>query len=383
MDRKIQTLLAVVQVLVLLIAPVAATVPATAPHAASQSSVSDDIEPADAIYVMENGDAVLAYNNSGTESTTATYGANVTTGLVHMLVTDDTESNATAAASLVMKPDGFTGNGSATAESPDSLQRLSLDVTGEQNAKNAKADMTVDAAFDSQSAGTSAFESASTSGQMTITADSFSTKGEGAVTTAAAMGTESELRYDLRETKNGYLLKGSRSGAVSYYMTDYWNTREAAKSHLKTQYAGIAKQYGGSATVTIDQYDYQEKDGKPTLDIEYTVEYSGLETAVAQALATSISSSQDVSLSDEEIDTLTEDVRALKIDHVTFEMTQQSNEMRVSWDARIDNYDEAAFAAVTVAQSMNGEVSVDQQSVEQMKTAFEAQQAANMQQTVE
>ncbi len=60
MDRKptTQTLFAVVQVLVLLISPVAATAPTTAPQSAGQSSLSDDVEPADAIYVMENGDAV-------------------------------------------------------------------------------------------------------------------------------------------------------------------------------------------------------------------------------------------------------------------------------------------------------------------------------------
>lgn len=385
MDRKptTQTLFAVAQALLLLVAPVAAAAPATAPQSASQSSLPDDVEPADAIYVMENGDAVLAYNGSGTGSTTATYGANVTAGLVHMLVTDDVESNVTAAASLVMTPDGFTGNGSITAERPPSLKRLSLDATGEQNAKTAKADLTLDAAFDSRSAGTSAFETASTNGHVTITADSLSTKGEAVVAATSSMGSESELRYDLRETEDGYVLKGSRSGTVSFYMSDYWSTREAAKSYLRTQYAGIAEQYGGSATVTISQYDYREKDGRPTLDIEYAVEYSGLEAAITRSLVAGLKGSQDISLSDEEIDALAEDVKALKVDHVTFEMTQRPNEVRVNWDAKIENYDEAASAAITVAQSMNGEASVDQQSVEQVKTAFEAQQAANLKQTVE
>ncbi|WP_458187987.1 PGF-CTERM sorting domain-containing protein [Haladaptatus sp. NG-WS-4] len=235
---------------------------------------------------------------------------------------------------------------------------------------------------DNQQTSLTYYESVNTNGHVTVTADAISTNGETVIASSMPISSTSELRYDLRKTSTSYVLKGAKSGPVNYYTTDNWNTSEAAKSYLKSQYGSIAELYGGSATVTVDHHSYVEKDGQPRIDVEYTVEYSGLEDAVAESLATSLERSQDVSLSESEIDAITEDATALEIDHVTFEMTQELGETRVDWDAKVNNYDEAMSSALTVAQNSE-QVNVDQKTIDRIKTGFEAQRAADMKQTVE
>ncbi|EFW93957.1 hypothetical protein ZOD2009_02400 [Haladaptatus paucihalophilus DX253] len=375
------TVLALVQVLVLLIAPVAATGPTTGPQSPQQRTLSNSADPADSIYVMENGDAVLAYNNSNSGNGTMEFGANVTSGLVHILATDETESDMDAAASLVMTPDGYSGNGSLTANRPDSISDLTLDVNSKQNEQTSTGDLSLDATFDSGSS-LSMLNSVNTEGHVTVTADSFSTKGSGTVSSAMAAGADKKLKYDLRETENGFVLKGTQSGAISPYMSSSWDSRENAKEHLKSQYASVATQNGGSATVTIDSYEYDESGVKPTLDIQYHVEFTGLKDAIAQSIAQSLKSSQQVSLSDEEIDSLSEDIKKMRIDHVTFGLNQHDGTMKLSWDVEVDNYDSAALAALEVAGNTNAS-SMNGQNIDRMKKTLEAQQAANLEQTVE
>jgi PGF-CTERM protein len=374
------TILALLQVLVLLMAPVAATGPVSGPHS-SQQQFSNPVEPADSIYVMENGDTVLAYNNSDADNSTMEFGANVTEGLVHILATDETESDMDAAASLVMTPDGYSGNGSLTTDSPDSISDLALDVKGKQNEKTATGDLTVDTTFDGEPL-LSNVDSMNTDGHVTVTGDSFRTKGSGTVSGTSAAGTDKSLRYDLRETSNGFVLKGSQNGAISPYMSNAWETREKAKAHLEAQYGSIATQNDGSATVTIDSYAYDTSGDKPTLDIDYHVEFTGLKDSISKTIARSLKSSPQLSLSDEEIDDLSADIETMRIDHVTLGLSQQDGTMTFSWDVEIEDYDSAVSAALEIAGNTNASA-MSGQNIDRMKRMFEAQQVADLEQTVE
>ncbi|MFH5799691.1 PGF-CTERM sorting domain-containing protein [Haladaptatus sp. CMAA 1911] len=374
------TILALAQVLVLLMAPVAATGPVSGPHS-SQQQLSNQVESADSIYVMENGDAVLAYNETNAGNSTAEFGANVTEGLVHILATDETESDMDAAASLVMTPDGYSGNGSLTADSPDSISDLTLDVNSKQDEQTATGDLTLDATLDGESLASSV-DSMNTEGHVTVTGDSFSTKGSGTVSGASMSGTDKSLQYDLRETADGFVLKGSQRGAISPFMSDSWRTREKAKAHLEAQYGSIATRNDGSATVVIDSYAYDASGDELTLDIDYHVEFTGLKDSISKTVARSLKSSPQVSLSDEEIDDLSADIERMKIDHVTFGMSQQNGTTTFSWDVKIENYDAAVSAALEIAENTNAS-GMSGQTLDRTKRMFEAQQAANLEQTVE
>lgn len=366
----------------LLIAPVAAA--GFTSGAANGTTLRDDVEPADTVYVKGNGDAVLAYNESRHGDGTTRYGVDMATGLVHMLATGETEENVTADASFVVTPDEFAGNGSLVAPSPESVRRFSFEATGEQNARTASADVTLDAELDGSDTGMGTSGTASTEGSVTVTADTFEASGHATLDAGYSTADESSQRFELRETADGYVLEGERVDSLRYYERDYWNTRENAKAHLERAYGAIAERQGGSAEVTIDRYDYVESDEEATLDVAYTVEYAGLEDAVAESLADAVRNSGSVSLSDEEIDALAEDLKGLTIETVGFETVRSGSETRVRWNAVIENYDEAVFAGLELAENVDGdEFGPNAEDVERAKTTFEAQQAANLEQTVE
>ncbi len=381
MVRKITTysLLALLQVLMVLIAPVAATAPVTAPHAAQQQTLQT-AEPADSVYVMDNGDAVLAYNNTNTDNSSLEFGANVTKGLVHVLATGQTESDMDAAMSLVMTPDGYTGNGSLTADSPNSLSNLNLDVSSVQNEQKANADVSLDATFDSGSSSMSTLGSVHTDGSLSVSGNSFSTKGTGSVKTTVS-GSNQKLKYDLRETNNGFVLKGMRDSEISPYMARYWNTSEKAKQRLKTQYAMVSQQSGSSAKVTIDNYQFDTSGDKPRLNVQYHVKFTGLKDTLSKQIASSLKSSSSVSLSDKQVDSITTDIKKMRIDHITLGMNQQGGKTTVNWNVEIDNYDPALIDALKVMEN-SGSSSISQKSIDRMKTQVKAQKAANLEQSV-
>ena len=372
------TLLAPLLVLMVLIAPVAAISPVTAPHAAQQQTLTT-ADPADSVYVMDNGDAVLAYNDTNTDNSSLEFGANVTKGLVHVLATDETESDMDAAMSLVMTPDGYTGNGSLTADSPDSLSNLDLDVNSVQNGEKANADVTLDAAFDSESSMSTA-GSVHTDGSMTVTGDSFRTNGTGSMTTTASVSDE-HLKYDLRETNDGFVLKASRKGELSPYTSSNWNTEEKAKERLEAQYALVSQQTDSSAEVTIDEYQFDTSGDEPKLDIKYHVTFVGVKDALSQSIVSSLESSSSVSITDEQADSLTADIEKMRIDHITLAMDRQGGKTTVNWNVEIDDYDAAMVDALEVMENTDSS-SISQDSIDRMKTQFEAQNAAGLEQTV-
>jgi len=105
----------------------------TASIDATTPSHNNTTEAADEVFVHENGDAVLVYeqddaNDADDEASTTTghLGLNVTEGLMHVLVRDELEqpSNVTGDAQFVLEPSALAGNGSFTAPRPENLENL-------------------------------------------------------------------------------------------------------------------------------------------------------------------------------------------------------------------------------------------------------------------
>lgn len=383
--KTVSTVLAVMQVLVLLIAPVAATAPTGQSIDGTALQTEDgEVRTADTIYVRENGDAVLAYNESSTSEGTGQIGVNMTSGLVHLLVATETDSatDVSGQGSVVMTPDSIAGNGSLAMPQPDTLQSLSLSASGVQNEKRAKMDATLTATIDRRGSA-AALSSAHTDGHVTMDANSLSTSGTATVKTAMPMGSDKSLSYAIEETANGYVLDGKRSGTVHSYERDDWSSRSAAKAHLRSQYARTAENFGGSAQVTIDRYDYSEDGESATVDVEYTVRYSGIKDGVARALTQQLAQSSEVDLSQSEARTVASKVKKLEIDHVQFAMSQRENEMNVEWDAKVENYDGALFAALEIAKNVDSEQSgLQKKDIQRLRKTLQAQQSANLQQKV-
>ncbi|HKL30302.1 MAG TPA: hypothetical protein VJ898_13670, partial [Natrialbaceae archaeon] len=110
---------------------------------------STDLDPADTVYVTEDGNAILEYREETNESTTVELGMNMSRGLMHMLITDDLESDVTGTATAALGPEEFLANGSMTAPKPEELSSLDASAEVTRTSETATSSFTLDAVVES------------------------------------------------------------------------------------------------------------------------------------------------------------------------------------------------------------------------------------------
>ena len=372
----------------------ATTAPANGASAASvdatTSADNDTVESADEIFVHENGDAVLVYEqNDSTDGTAATatghLGLNVTEGLMHVLVRDDIEeeTNVTGGAQVVLTPSSLAGNGSFQAPRPENLESLDVDVSAKRTESDASARANFDMTYvdDSEYSMTSTVESASTDGQMSVAANEFSTSGSANVQYAEDLGTVQHREYTLEEGTNQYRLQASEEYYVSSYFASQWNTEENATETIEQQYASIATALGGSADVRVSSYSFTEADdGRMLLDIEYQIVYSNIDDALGQQVAQSITNAEDVEVSTETAEAVGDAVADLNVDRVHATLDAEGKSMQAAWDVQLSEYEPLVDAGLDLAE----EASDDENVTEQIQTArkqYEAMKASEFVQT--
>ena len=372
----------------------ATTAPANGASAASvdatTSADNDTVESADEIFVHENGDAVLVYEqNDSTDGTAATatghLGLNVTEGLMHVLVRDDIEeeTNVTGGAQVVLTPSSLAGNGSFQAPRPENLESLDVDVSAKRTESDASARANFDMTYvdDSEYSMTSTVESASTDGQMSVAANEFSTSGSANVQYAEDLGTVQHREYTLEEGTNQYRLQASEEYYVSSYFASQWDTEENATETIEQQYASIATALGGSADVRVSSYSFTEADdGRMLLDIEYQIVYSNIDDALGQQVAQSITNAEDVEVSTETAEAVGDAVADLNVDRVHATLDAEGKSMQAAWDVQLSEYEPLVDAGLDLAE----EASDDENVTEQIQTArkqYEAMKASEFVQT--
>lgn len=361
----------------------------TASVAATTPTDNDTVEQADDIFVHENGDAVLVYEqddeDDGTSTATGHLGLNVTEGLMHVLVRDDIDeaTNVTGGAQVVLTPSSLAGNGSFQAPRPENLERLDVDVTAKRTPSDASARATFDLTYvdDSEYSTTSTVESASTEGQLSVAANEFSTTGSANLEYAQDLGMVQHREYTLEEGTNQYRLQASEEYYVSSYFASQWDTEENATETIEQQYASIATALGGSADVTVSSYEFTEADdGRMLLDIEYQIVYSNVDDALGQQVAQSITNAEDVEVSTETAEAVGDAVAELRVDRVHAALDAEGKSMQASWDVQLSEYDALVDAGLDLAE----EASDDENVTEQIRTArksYEAMKAADFVQT--
>ncbi|WP_227133520.1 hypothetical protein [Halorubellus salinus] len=372
----------------------ATTAPSSGAAAASVDATTpadnETVESADEIFVHENGDAVLVYEQNdsmdGTASTaTGHLGLNVTEGLMHVLVRDDLEeeTNVTGGAQVVLTPSSLAGNGSFQAPRPENLESLDVDVSAKRTESDASARANFDMTYvdDSEYSMTSTVESASTDGEMSVAANEFSTSGSANVQYAEDLGMVQHREYTLEEGTNQYRLQASEEYYVSSYFASQWDSEENATETIEQQYASIATALGGSADVRVSSYSFTEADdGRMLLDIEYQIVYSNIDDALGQQVAQSITNAEDVEVSTETAEAVGDAVAELNVDRVHAKLDAEGKSMQASWDVQLSEYEPLVDAGLDLAE----EASDDENVTEQIETArkqYEAMKASDFVQT--
>lgn len=365
----------------------------------TQRSLQDDsstenqtLDAADEIYVRENGDAVLYYEGEGEDPeqlSNAEYGLSVGQGIFYGLVVSDLEEapNATGSGHAVLEPGALTGQGELTAARPEAIEGLSLTVDGVRNRQRNRFDAEGRVAVATQSAPSlELVESAETSLQATVAPDSFDASGSLNAQTATQLGQPMELSVELTEGTDTYTLQAAQNQQIREYARDQWETRERARQTIEQRYASIAENLGGSATVTLNAYSFTNTSqrGVYELDVDYTVEYEGIDEGIERQAAAVLANSEEFDLSREEASAIAANVTDLTIERVAADYRMESQSVEGSFDIQLENYNDALLAgldALAAYSPSDQEVPIQSDQIDDIRARIEAQQAADLTRT--
>jgi len=362
----------------------------TAPDDGTLNSTQegDSVEPADEVYVDGDGDAVLVYrDDADSETASGHFGADLSEGLFHIFINDTVdesmENDFAGNASFVLGPESMNASGAFSMAQPESVEDMTFDASATQTREESSASMTLDATLvDDSTTGATTTGSVSTEGSMTSTASMFRTQGTATVTPDSDQAIPSSSRmsqsFSLSETDGGYTLTAAQEYTVGTYTEAGWNSRENATRTLEAQFNAVASQLDGSADVSVDAYSYDETENR--LDIEYTVEFTGVDEAVSEQLAASLSESRELDLSESEASDLADRIQSVELTELSGSVDVQEDGATASWNVRIDDYDEAATATLDILEA--SEMETEAMDVETARSRLEAQQAAELEQTV-
>jgi len=375
---------------------------ATEPSSVQQSSTQEDdgLERADEIYVQENGDAVLVYDNEDDSSdpeTQGEIGIDVSSNLAYLLVTQPREGtgSGTGQASVTVTPSELVGNGSLSARQPALLEEFSMELSGQSTDQNADGTLTVDATVNSAGTGANeAFNSVTTSGEITSTASQFTATGDFNAdlqsTPMTAATSESSFSFALAESNGGYTVEVDRNETIFSFGESQWETRESALAALEEQYQLTADEFDGAAEITLEEYSFTEvpspgerSSNEYRLDIEYTVEYTDIEGQLADAIARNLTNDPDLDLTEQEAQQFADRLEELSINDVSASYDTGPEAVTADFSADIENYDAALLGFLDIAESADtgGVNSASFQGLDRLRSQLEAQEAANLRQT--
>lgn len=356
------------------------------------STGNQTLDAADEIYVRENGDAILYYEDESStdaELSNAEYGLSVGQGIFYGLIASDLEDapNATGSANVVLQPGSLTGEGELTAARPEALEELSLTVDGVRNQQRNRFDASGQVTVSTRSAPSLRLvESAETSMQATVAPNSFDASGSLTAQTATQLGQPTEVSFELTEGTDSYTLQATQSQRIREFAKDEWDTRERARQTVRERYASIAESLGGSASVTLNSYSFTNTSerGVYQLDVDYTVEYQGIDQGIERQAAAVLANSDQFDLSREQASDIASNVTELTIERVAADYRMGSRSVEGSFDIQLENYNDALLAgldALAAYSPPEQEVPLQADQIEAIRARIEAQQAAGLTRT--
>jgi hypothetical protein len=349
---------------------------------------TEALGPADEVFVLENGDAVLVYyKDTPSETVSGHYGLDVSEGLMHIVMTDQSTSNTTGEASVVVTPDSLVGDGSFVIPTVDTLKDLTADASIVQTDEESKRSVSLDARFEDEAAAETADTTLAVKSEGTMTAGSaFTSTGTLIVATVgsqddATLPTTDSYEVRLVETADGYELQSVKNYVVDEFAVDDWNTIEAATQTLEQRYAMMADALDGDSAVTVASHSFDAETDR--LDIEYTVQFTGVTESISMSLAELLATSMGAELSDSQLEQVAQRLQKVEVTNVGFALNVTDAGMAktttLDWDIQIDNAREITRAAVDVLALSEA---LDDDPLEDTLKYVDSMEAANLESTV-
>jgi len=308
------------------------------PAVAAQSPGGEaTAQPADQLYLGEDGEAVVVYEQPSGNVQSISGGLDVGEGVASVSaelnesVSDDLEVAAE------IGPDSLdvtaAGSGMTDGEGPRTLSLL-LEAAYGPDAFGAEFD------FDGVVPGQGDTQSAATSGEVTLNADRLtleaSVEGEaGAQSTGAIPGGFDRFSLTVEEGSDGYSATGSAAAAVPEVQYEQYRTPEAVERLIRGFFGAATAGSPVTATVDVTDHSFDEETGE--VDFAYAAELEGVEEALATALAAETDEAADR-------ETLREAVAAATLEEFGVELSSEDD--AVVLDTRLDvrDYEELTLA---------------------------------------
>ncbi len=347
---------------------------------------SGDRRQANETAVDDDGNAVLTYREAINESTDGELGLDVAEGLAYALVSDDLENEMTGEMSFVLDQPTLNGEGNFTAARPPGIEDLSFTASGERSEETsalaANLDMTVDTSEQEQLA---FVEDASFDATLNVSVEQLSSSGQYELTLDAPAGEPQVTDVSIAENDGGgYTLDVERQRSLSEFESPNWETEDAARTTLENEFGSIGEQLGGSATIEISSYNFEEgTDADPAdrdrLEIAYTVEYTNIKTGVELALTGFLTDNPDLEFSEEQARDVAASLLETDINAVEFFSSTDGSDNNGNWNVDIANYDSFVFTTLDIAAT-NTDDAERQGEIETLRERLDAQRAVGLEQ---
>ena len=335
---------------------------AVAIGAASPAADGTDIDEADEVHVDDDGNAVLVYVDEDEEfdgTAVGEFGIDTQAGLLYFLYTGETdeELGLTGEMEATMDPDEVTSWGEFAADRPEELVELDADVdytqTRELSEANAEATLIVEEEEPDPMAQEMSFD---LEADMEATASTFTSSGSASMDAGMDMGMdgmEEYLELTFAEVDDGYDLEVAERQLIFEWEEANWETEEDAKTTLENQYVETAMGLGGTADVTLEEYEYEETDAGDFVTLEYTVEFEGIKEQVTEMFAQELAADPEVDLTEQEAQAIADRIAELHVEEIYVSTHTSGMDTAVEWDAEIENYDELLLGFVELAESVD------------------------------
>ncbi len=337
-------------------------------------------EPADDVYVSDNGDAVFVYESEPGEDSpeSAEFGVNVAENLVYGLVTDSVEGTPDVRGqfSAGATPTELTAEGGLSVPSPDALQAFALEVSSATTEQTSESDVSLDTTITDESGLSGFVNSVNTSGEVTMAADQLTATAGLDVRTNVPLGERESLQASIAADDGGYELAVDWSRLVPQRQAEQWRNSDNAERLLRTQYQAIAESLGGSASVEIGSISVTQEDAGYRLEQVYTVQLSGIDSGLESMVRTALAENPE--FSDEQVDRLASGIAAVDLRDLSINYTLDARDLTGEVNLDVRGYDQLALAYFEIAQAVGagnvGDV------LDRARSQFEAQQAADLEQ---
>ncbi|ELY94620.1 hypothetical protein C483_02775 [Natrialba hulunbeirensis JCM 10989] len=346
----------------------------------------DQADPADEVFVTDDGDAVLVYEDDADDDLdgSAEFGLDASESVVYALISDDIEEDITAAFSFALGEDGMESDGSFVADRPDAINDFSMNVDGEQTEETNELDADLELVLDTQEFPEADFvQSATSSGEMVSSADEFAMEGDLSVShIMPAEGPETGLDLTITETDGSYTVDVSQQDTLQPFEVDQWETEADAKAALEAEYGAIAQELGGDATVTIHDHEFDaDTAGGGYIDVEYTIELENVKDGLEQLIADELTNDPELDISQSDAEEVAADILAAELEAFEFSYAFGENTVDAEWDIAFSNFETTAMAVLDLVDAVDEMDEEFDDEFDDYAEMYEAQVEADLTQT--